>query len=79
MGLPAASLAPGALGPAGFLPLLAYPAQVVRLAVREGAGRRGSWEFAAFTVLGKEPEALGAPDLHLGRLHNRRTRLIQCK
>lgn len=34
---------------------LAYPAQVVRLALREG-----DWAQAVFTVLGKFAEALGA-------------------
>jgi GT2 family glycosyltransferase len=79
LGVPAAALAAGSLAPAGFLLLLVYPAQLVRLAAREGLGRRRSWEFAAFTLLGKAPETLGVLDFHLRRLFNRRSRLVEYK
>lgn len=39
--------------------LLAYPAQILRLAMRQG-GRRGDWEEAVFLTLGKLPEMMGA-------------------
>ena len=59
--------------------LLALPAQVVRLALRAGAGRRLSWEWAVFTMLGKLPEALGIAEYHLRRRLRRRARLIEYK
>ncbi len=67
LGLPAAALAFGALAPIGFLLLLAYPLQVVRLASRDGLRRRASWEQAVFTTLGKFPETLGVLEFHLSR------------
>jgi GT2 family glycosyltransferase len=56
------------------LGLLAYPAQMLRLARRAG-GNRGAIEWAVFTVLGKIPEALGVLEFHLGR----RARIIEYK
>ena len=44
---------------APWLLLAVYPAQVARLAAREGPGRRFSWIWAAATVGGKFAEALG--------------------
>lgn len=78
LGLPAAALAAGAATPAGFLILLAYPAQVIRLALRDG-GRREAWRFAFFTVLGKAPEMLGVLDFRVRRLLDRKSRLIEYK
>lgn len=71
--LPAAALAGAALHPAALLLLLAYPAQILRLSRRMGAER------AAFTVLGKFPEAIGALEYHLNRLSRRQARLIEYK
>ncbi len=78
-GLPLAALAGAALHPAALLLLAAYPAQVVRLALREGPARRESWAYAAFTVLGKFPEALGVLGFHLARLRGRKPGLIEYK
>ncbi|PZQ51498.1 MAG: glycosyl transferase [Rhodovulum sulfidophilum] len=78
--LPALALGGIAAAPsvpaAGFaaLLLLAYPAQVARLARRAGSDR-DAWEWAAFTVLGKLPEALGVLEYRL----TRRARLIEYK
>jgi GT2 family glycosyltransferase len=67
-------------GPAvAALPLLAYPAQVLRLARRGGAGRRVAWEAAVFSVLGKFPEAVGALEYRLARLRGGRRELIEYK
>ena len=55
------------ISPWALLLLLAYPAQVVRLALRDGGGRE-AWEAAFFTVLGKFPEAQGALEYHIRRL-----------
>lgn len=59
--------------PALLALLLAYPAQILRLTPRMGAAR------AAFTVLGKIPEALGALGFYANRLMNRRATLIEYK
>lgn len=61
------------LHPAFILLLTAYPAQMLRLSRRMDPAR------AAFTVLGKIPEAMGAIEYHLGRILNRRARLIEYK
>jgi hypothetical protein len=79
LGLPLLTLAAGAVTPAGLLLLLAYPAQVVRLALREGAGHRTSWERAFFLTLGRFPEMLGVIGFAAGRLLRRRSALIEYK
>ncbi|MEM9098121.1 MAG: glycosyltransferase [Pseudomonadota bacterium] len=48
-----------ALGPWGLAALLAYPAQIVRIALREGPGDQFSWSFAGAMVLGKFAELSG--------------------
>lgn len=53
---------------------LAYPAQVVRLALREG-----DWAQAVFTVLGKFAEAQGALGYYLSRLRGRKQGLVEYK
>jgi len=63
-----ALLTPWALG----LTLI-YPAQVVRLA------RRGGWDWAVFSVLGKFAEARGVAGYAWGRLRGRMPRLIEYK
>lgn len=61
----------------GLFLAAAYPAQVIRLAMRDsGAGR---WERAAFTVLGKVAEAQGALGYCLARWTGRRRRIIEYK
>lgn len=77
--LPAAILiAAIALGPVALLAVLIYPAQILRLAIREGLDRT-AWERALFLVLGKFPEALGALSYWRGRLLGRRRGLIEYK
>ncbi|WP_206020982.1 glycosyltransferase family 2 protein [Antarcticimicrobium luteum] len=59
---------------AGLLALI-YPAQVLRLALRDhGPGR---WEAALFTVLGKFAEAQGAVEFHLRRLRGQRRGIME--
>ena len=58
--------------------LLAWPAQILRLALRDGSGR-GAWENAIFLVLGKFPEAVGVLEYHLRRRVRRPARLIEYK
>lgn len=79
LALPAATLAAAALAPLGWLLLLAWPLQIVRLARRDGPTRRAAWEGAAFATLGKIPEALGAAEFHLRRRLDRRRGLIEYK
>lgn len=77
--LPGGALVAALATPWALLVLLALPAQVVRLALQAGVGRRLSWEWAFFTTLGKLPEALGVLEYHLRRLLRRRARLIEYK
>jgi len=53
--------------------VLLYPLQVMRLA------RRGGWEWASFSVLGKFAEARGVAGYWLGRWRGRRRGLIEYK
>lgn len=67
------------LSPWGALVLaLAYPAQVLRLVLRNGGGRP-AWERAVFTVLGKFAEAQGALGYYLSRLRGRKQGLVEYK
>lgn len=60
--LPAAAVSAGAFSPLTAIVLLsAYPLQTLRLSRRMGAAR------AAFTVLGRLPEGIGAAEFHLRR------------
>jgi GT2 family glycosyltransferase len=77
--LPLATLLLLAVTPWAALLLLAYPLQVLRLAVREGPRRRASWEHALFTTLGKFAEAQGALGYWRGRLLGRKGALIEYK
>lgn len=73
-GLPLASvLAAALLDPAMLMIWLIYPAQILRLS------RRLGWEGAAFTVMGKFPEAMGALGYHASRLSGRRQEIIEYK
>jgi GT2 family glycosyltransferase len=79
LGLPlAVALAVPVLGPWALLGLAAYPAQVLRLGLRDGADR-AAFERAALLTLGKVAEAQGVIDYHLGALTGRRSRLIEYK
>jgi GT2 family glycosyltransferase len=79
LGLPLLALALAAASPAGLLVLLAYPLQVLRLAARDGPGRRDAWERAFFLTLGRFPEMLGVLEFRLGTLFGRRAGLIEYK
>lgn len=59
--------------------LLVYPAQVLRLAWRDGIGRRERRWRALFMVLARFPEAQGALKFRLDRLLRRGGRLIEYK
>jgi GT2 family glycosyltransferase len=62
------------VSPWALLLLLAWPAQIARLARRDG-----DWARATFLTLGKIAEAQGALGYHLGRLTGARARLIEYK
>ncbi len=72
-GLPVLILGLGLAHPVGWLLVLAYPAQLARLARREGL----TW--AVFSLLGKFAEARGALGYYLSRLRGRRKGLIEYK
>jgi len=71
--LPAVTLAGALATPWALLLLLAYPAQIARLARREGLAR------ATFLTLGKFPEAQGALSYAWRRLTGAQSRLIEYK
>lgn len=66
------------VSPWALLLLLAYPAQITRLARRDG-GSRVAWEQAGLLTLGKFPEAQGALEFFTRRLTGRRSGLIEYK
>lgn len=74
--LPLLALAAGLASPWGWLLLAAYPAQVLRLALRDG-GDREAWEQAVHAVIGRFAEARGALGFYLSRLRGQRVRLIE--
>lgn len=71
--LPFATVALGAFQPLGWLLLLAYPLQFIRLARRNG----GAWAW--FTLLGRFAEARGALGYYAHRLVGRRAKIIEYK
>ena len=73
-GVPLAAALGALVTPWALLILLAWPAQVIRLAM-QGM----DWEQAAFLTLGKLAEAQGAIGYHLARMRKRRVRLIEYK
>jgi GT2 family glycosyltransferase len=77
--LPLVVLLGALITPWALLLLLAYPAQVVRLARRGGMARRQSWEDAFFLTLGKFPEALGALEYGWRRITAQKMTLIEYK
>lgn len=76
--LPVMALAGSLITPWAMALLLAWPAQVIRLALRDGA-TRSAWEQALFLTLGKIPEALGVLEYHARRGLRRPTGLIEYK
>jgi hypothetical protein len=80
LGLPLFAVACTALiGPVGMATLLAYPAQVVRLALRGDRSARENWLRAAFLVIGKFPEMLGQLRFMTDRRLGVQSRLIEYK
>ncbi|MEM7236982.1 MAG: glycosyltransferase family A protein [Pseudomonadota bacterium] len=77
--LPLAAIGLGmSLHPAGFLLLLAWPVQIVRMALRDG-GSGTAWASAFFIMLGKIPEVLGVLEYAAGRLTRRPSQIIEYK
>ena len=58
---------------------LVYPAQVIRLALRDKYSSAAPWWRAIFLVLGKFPEMLGQARFIYGRLRGQSIRLIEYK
>ena len=73
-GVPLGALVSATVSPWGGLLLLAWPAQVIRLGLRDG-----DWVRACFLTLGKLPEMLGVMQFHLRRIGGQRGRLIEYK
>ena len=65
-------------GPPVLLALLVYPAQIFRLALRDGGGRL-AWERARFLTLGKFAEAQGVLEYHWRQRRGGAVRLIEYK
>jgi len=63
----------------GLAILLIYPAQIVRLAVRNQWNMERSWWYAFFLVLGKFPEAAGQLKFQFNRLTGKTAHLIEYK
>ncbi len=78
LALPLLALAGMLITPWSLALLLAWPAQVIRLALRDG-GTRGAWEQALFLTLGKIPEALGVLEYVARRGLQRPAGLIEYK
>lgn len=70
---PVVIVAAGLSHPLGWALVLAYPAQVVRLARRDG------WPWAVLTVTGRFAEAVGVLTYHVNRVLGRRRGLIEYK
>ncbi|RGP38702.1 glycosyltransferase [Pseudotabrizicola alkalilacus] len=70
---PVMVLAAGLIHPLGLLLALVYPAQVARLARREG------WRWGLLTVIGRFAEARGVLGYHFNRVLGRRRGLIEYK
>lgn len=82
LALPLAILVLAFVWPLGALILLLiYPAQILRLAQRDGAGRDSGFALrrSALSVLGKLPEAQGVLQYTLRRLRGREGRIIEYK
>lgn len=77
-GLPALILVLAFFQPPALALALVYPVQIWRLARRSGYSR-AAWEWAAFTVLGKFPEAIGVLSFWRDRMRGRKSGLIEYK
>lgn len=66
------------LGPWALALLAIYPAQVARLALREG-GTRFDWQRAFLLTVGKFAEARGVLEYHINKRRGRGGRLIEYK
>jgi GT2 family glycosyltransferase len=75
---PLAILAALLVHPGAIFLLLLYPAQIARLALRDG-GSAFAWGDAALMTLGKFPEALGVLGYHFNRMTGAKARLIEYK
>lgn len=64
--------------PWAFVLLLAYPAQLVRNALR-GNSSSGDWELAMFRTIGKFPEVLGVLEYWVRRIRKKPNRIIEYK
>jgi GT2 family glycosyltransferase len=80
IGLPLALLLGGVLiHPVVLLGLLAYPAQIARVALKQDLPGRQAWVLSGFTMLAKFPQAQGALGYLWGRLRRRQATLIEYK
>ena len=80
LGIPLATLMGLAWwGEGGLVLLLAYPVQVVRIALRGGRSTRENWWRAVFLVLGKFAEVTGQAKFLVHRIFDARPRLIEYK
>lgn len=77
--LPAAVIVVGAAWPWGFLAVLLYPLQIIRIAVSQGSSGTKSWLRALFLIVDKFPQALGAIEYFFNRLRGQRSELIEYK
>lgn len=66
-------------GPAALALLLAYPVQIVRIALQGTRSPRDNWLRAVFLVLGKFPEMLGQLKFFVNHHLQRQSRLIEYK
>lgn len=76
--LPGVTMAGLSLTPWALLVVLVWPAQIVRLAMRDG-GDQGAWEAALFSTLSKFPEAQGVLEYLARRIRGRPAGLIEYK
>lgn len=67
-----------AVSPWALLGLLAYPAQIARMALRD-PDHNDRWARSFFNMLGKFSEAYGIAEFHIRRLMGRRSGLIEYK
>lgn len=74
-----AALLGTALNPWFLALLLAYPASIVRQAMRHDATNLADWRTATFSVLGKFAEAQGILTYHLHHALGQRSRIIEYK
>ena len=78
LALPLVIIGSALLTPWALIGFLAYPAQVARIALRDG-GTRTRWIQAFLLTLGKFPETQGFLSYWFARLTGKRQRLIEYK